>query len=435
MRTYKTLIQEAEALAMSPEAAYDFLKQRSKQSEGESRNDPFDNHAEETLMTRADPLIDLALAQYCRHSSTAAALFEKAAPGSAVRLAVLTNRAMQTEIFHRFPAGLFKNTTLAASWLSQASLEETRALFENPTLDDSFLREVLKRTRPWDALDDNMLCNVVAILQNNERMCTPRKDEYMDGGAEYSYSAVFDAAWCLAESVQPTEDWSYALGWLYNNMETDAFSIKDPLALVPRWSLDPTDVAAAEKEKKDNDGGWLSSRQRVRKGLGRLALSKKSALLAALLSSDDVALRMAAVATGQVTVDQLNTAFARDGKLLYNEARYNPWLWRTAPLRKSLKDIAWAVVREDKNSDLLPANIYNSICENHRAKHPEWFKDEEYDDIEENPAAVPAKKADIDLLAQLVEQTRLALQALSNRTDWIWWFSLGALVANVRYFK
>jgi hypothetical protein len=445
MRGHKTLIQEAEALAMSPEVAYSFLKLRAGQSKDEGRNDHFDQHAEAALMGRADPLIDLALAQYCRHNSTAAALFDKAAPESPVRLAILTNRAMQAEIFNRFPVSLFLSKEKAAAWISQASGSEMQALFENPTLDDSFLQDLLKRSKPWDTLNDDRLSTIVAILTRNERMRTPRDDDYMDGDAEYSYTAVFNAAWKLAESVQPGEGWAMALGWLYDRLETDAFSINEPLALVDRWKLDPTDAEAAKNESKENESGWLSNRQRVRKGLGRLALRKSSKLLPELLSSEDVALRSAAYAAGQITVDQLSAGFARDDELFFNEAIHNPWLWRSAPARQALKDVAWSVVRKDKHSDLLAANIYNGIRKDKRKNHPDWFKDEEGDEMEMDYDEGPATRADLALLAQrleqptaknvqLVEQLKQGLQTLNSRAGWIWWFSLGALVVSLRHF-
>jgi hypothetical protein len=68
MRGYKSLIQEAELLAMSPEAVAKFLKKRAKQSMDELDHDPVD---EEALRGRSSPLIDLALARCAVHGDLA----------------------------------------------------------------------------------------------------------------------------------------------------------------------------------------------------------------------------------------------------------------------------------------------------------------------------------------------------------------------------
>lgn len=442
MRGHKTLIQEAEALAMSPDAAYSFLKQRAGISKGD--DDPFDAHAEANLMARADPLIDLALAQYSRYGSTAAALFGKAAPESPVRLALLTNKSAQAEIFVlvRFPVSLFVNAENAATWIAQASNQELEALFENPTLDDSFLRDVLKRSKPWDMLDDNKLSYIVAILTRNERMRTPRTSDSMDGWAEYSYGAVFDAAWNLAGSVDPSEEWSLALGWLYDQLETDAFSIKEPLSLAARWTTNPADAEAVKEETEQNERGWLTNRQRVRKGLGRLALASSPKLLSELLSSDDMAIRSAAYSDGKITLDQLNDAFTKDGELFFNEAIDNSWLWRTTPTRQALQKAAWSVVSKDKHSCLSAASTYNGVRRKNQNNHPDWFKDEDWVEVDED--AVAATKGDLALLTRrleqpapilvlLAEQAKQGLQTLNSRTGWIWAFSLGTLVLGLRH--
>ena len=106
MRGYKTLIQEAELMAMPTEAAAEFLKRRAGQSKDEAYGDPFDREAEHSLRGRADPLIDLALARYGRHMEVVSGLFLSSAPGSPIRLACLANRSLGHEIFQSFPTGL-----------------------------------------------------------------------------------------------------------------------------------------------------------------------------------------------------------------------------------------------------------------------------------------------------------------------------------------
>lgn len=446
MRGYKTLIQEAELMAMSPEAVAEFLKGRAGQTKDEARDDPVDEEAEKALRRRADPLIDLSLACYGGHMEVVSELFESAGANSPIRLACLANRSLGHEIFRSFPVGLLgREPGPMAEWLLTATDDELCALFENPTLSDSFLRDLLERGKGWDAISDDKLCRMVSILHRNPRMRTARDDDYMDGWDEYSYGSVFNAAWKLAETAPVNEGWAFSLGWLYEQLQTDAFSVKEPLKLAERWHIDPNDAEATKRQEKDHEIGYLGTMERVRKGLARLALSKGGKVLAELLASDDLALRAAAYAAGDLNAEQLRAGYEKDGELVLTEAIRNLSLWRTWGTRQALHDIAWGVVRNDKHSDLMAANQYNWMEKDIRKKHPTWFADEEGgqsgdedDDVDDQS---PATKADISSLAghldrqaQGAEAVAQALRNLMSRTGWIWWFSLGALVASLRHF-
>jgi predicted transcriptional regulator len=123
MRGYKSIIQEAELLAMSPKAVSEFLKRRAKQSIDEQDHDPVDEKAEEALHGRSSPLIDLALARYARFMETVRPIFQSSQSCSAIRLAVLSNTAVSENIFTPFPVGLFGDRKQeaqeqAAAWLT-----------------------------------------------------------------------------------------------------------------------------------------------------------------------------------------------------------------------------------------------------------------------------------------------------------------------------
>ncbi|MHB1991402.1 hypothetical protein [Metallibacterium scheffleri] len=374
-------------MAMPPTAVAEFLKQRAGKSSYEDIYDPVDVGVEEALRGRGDLLINLALARYGRHMEAVSALFQAAEPGSPVRLACLANRALADKTFFclSFPVGLlirepkrmawqspsWQDNEMFAKWLVVASDDELDALFENPTLSDSFLRGILKGRDGWESIPDDKLCHFVSILHCNPRMWTPREEDW-DGNADFDYSAVFDAAWRLAETAPATKDWADALGWLYEKLQPDSFSIKEPLALVSRWHVDPDDV-----EAKDHATGYLGAKGRVRKGLARLALHKDGKLLAELLASDDIALRAAAYAAGSLNADQLRAGYEKDGNLAYNEAIQNPNLWMTPVRRKALYDIARSVDRADKYYGMDAEEALGSMTKYMQKKHPEWFADEE----------------------------------------------------------
>ncbi len=375
MRGYKSIIQEAELLAMSPEAVADFLKKRAKQSMDELDHDPVDEEAEMALRGRSSPLIDLALARYARFMETLRPILQNSQPCSAVRLAILSN-GTRWPAYTNFPVELFGNrkqeaVEQAAAWLAEAPREELQALFENPRINDDFLSDLLERSKPWDALSDERLITIVAILGRNERMWTPRED-FTDGFADSRYHAVFDSAWKLAANVEPSERWAWALSYLYDRLEPYAFSINEPLGLVNRWRPEPSNSKLVEKEVKENMRGNLSDYQGVRKGLAKLALSQNSGLLPRLLASDDPGLRAAAYADGHLAPEQLLAAYEREGKLVFDQTvrNRNLWLWRTAAGREALGKVAQGAGSEDWYWPLYQ-NTWAIIAR----EHPDWFND------------------------------------------------------------
>lgn len=442
MRSYKgyrAIIKQAELVAMPPEAAAAFLEKRAGQSKYEWRGDPVDDDAEAALLGRSDPLINLALAKHARFIATLKPLFEAGEPEGAIRLSVLSNTAVGGEIVSRFPVALFDEEEQLVAWVNAAPDEELAALFENPNLDDSFLRDLLDAKAPWDSLPAERLGSIVMILHRNQRMQRPYDDNYMDGYVEFSYGAVFNAAWSLTERMEPTVRWAGSLSYLYDRMEPGAFSIAKPLELAARWHVDPSDAEAVAGEAKDIERGWLSHYQGVRKGLARLALAKDSKLFASLLASDDPALRSAAYSDGFLSPEQVSAAYERDGELFFNQAMHNHKIWRFQQGRDALKTVAWSVAHSDQGSDLTAANIFNAIRSDLAKKHPDWFKDEEDFRPEIEASDEPATKADLQALSEMlaqpafgqaVEQLRQSLSALNNRLGWVWWFSLGALAAS-----
>jgi hypothetical protein len=437
---YKAIIKQAELMAMPTEAVAAFLKKRADQNKVEWRNDPVDEDVEAALLARGDPLINLALAKFGRFIATLKPLFDAAEPSGAIRLSILSNNVVDSEIFSQFPTALFDEEEQVVGWLVAAPDEEVTALFENHNTDDTLLRDLLDAKAPWDAIPDDRLATIVMTLHRNERMWRPYDDDYMDGYAEYSYGAVFNAAWSLAGRVEPTVRWAVALSYLYDRMETDAFSIGKPLELAARWHVDPSDSEAVASEAKDVERGWLSHYQGVRKGLARLALKKDSKLLPAFLASEDPALRSAAYSDGAISPEQLSAAYEQDGELVFNQAMHNHKIWRFQQGRDALKAVAWSVVHNDKHSDLMAANIFNSIRSDLAKKHPDWFKDEEDFRPEIEASDEPATKADVQVLSEMfaqptagqtMEQLKQSLSALNNRLGWVWWFSLGALVVSI----
>lgn len=441
MRNYQVVIREAQLLASSPQTTVAFLEKRATFSEMDLVDDAFDKEFEAALLSRQEPLINLALAQYAKYDETVLPLFEENEPGSSIRLAILSNTIIPEATFvSEFPLSFMQGPEKTAQWIATAPDIELTALFENPLLDDSFLQDLLEhKESPWSAIAEDKLCFIVGVLARNKRMQTAYKRSYVDAWSEHGYCAVFDAAWTLAATVPVGDKWAKSLAWLFDKLHANVSSLENPLAVAERWFPDPSNSDAVNQEKSRLKHGHLFHYQTIRKGLGRLALSKQADLLPFLLSHGDVAFRSAAYASGDLTEPQLVNAFEVDGELAFTQAQRNALLWKSKEGRHSLKRMAWGVVDSDDNADMLPINIYTGIRSDFVKKHPDWFKDDE--DYEPEANDEPATKADIAIISQalgqqlpnLAAQIQHGFKKLEFRVGWIFWFSLGALAMGLTH--
>lgn len=435
MRHFQAVINQECLLASSPHEVARFFKERASKPDEIGSEKDADEELELVLFQRKEPLITLSLAKYAT-SEVVSLIFASAresdAYSRALRLSVLSNESIGMSLFSRFSTYLFKEESSLLSYLSTADLEEISALFQNKTMDDLFLRDFLEGKESWACMSEDRHMAALDALFYNERIITPYDESFMDGYAEFSYGAVFDAVWKLSERLPVTIMWAARLGRLFDRVLADSFSIEKPLEVAQRWRTSGSDQKAIETEIEENDRGYLSYYQSVRKGLGRLALSK-SPILAELLMNEDPAFRCAAYCAGKLSPEQISVAFERDGELFFNEAVHNNELWRRLESREALHDVAWAVVRNDKLSDLMAANIFNGIKERMEKMHPDWFKDEDYQpEIEGGDEQVT--KDDLHQAvnniayntASVLEQLKQSIITINKQINRMWWFVLGA---------
>jgi len=440
MRSYALLINEAELMARSPENVYVWLKEYADRAT--LFVDEIDDETETALRSRDEPLIDLGLARFSKNSSIVEVLFSKAlradasnANARAIRLAALSNVALVNS-FYKIPGALFAHDDEALlAWLAKAEDPELAALFENPGVDQFFLRDFLEKNKPWLALDEPRLFRAMHAVAKNPRMRRAYDDDIdgMDGMAEYSHNSVFNAAWKLAETCPVTPQWAIILGSLLDDMPK-GWAVDNPLAIAERWRPRADDTTAIAEESEYEKGGYLSRYQIIRCALAKASSDCRQGDAAVLLASDDPALRAAAYETMSLSVEQIMTGYERDKNLAVNLCQLNEGLWRYADKRRALHDVSWAIL-EYNDSYMDSANTFNRIEEQQRRNHASWFNDEE--PVEQ--CDLPPTKADIGAVIEAGERTReawlepiaAALVAMNKRIAVIWWFSLGALVASV----
>ena len=446
MRRHTVLITEAELVASPPERVYGVLEARAVKRD---RNDEgFDQDIEKGLLDRNDPLIDLALAKFCKYGETAATLFNRApavgangAHEQALRLAVLSNAYLDSTFSIRgIPVAVFDSDADAMSaWLSRANDAELFALFTNPSINQTFLRDFLEGKAGWDAMDEQRRFLAIQFLSSNNRMSESYSGD-MDGYAEYSHDSVFFAAWKLAETLPPTRKWAMALGGLLNVIRCHALHMDDPLAIAERWKPAANDKDGQEDEAKLPKNGYAWGYPLVRKSLAHLAGKQKPELKRQMLKHADPAVRDAAYTFFEMKPDDILAAYDMDKNLAVNSCQRNDFVWRTPDNRKALHDISWKACGELNNNYMDSANAYNYQEERQKNLHPNWFEGEDDDDVDKSD--FPATKADIEALTEAVggneylirESTKLMNQktsAINDRLGWVWWFALGALAASL----
>ena len=424
---------EAQLAASSADRVFAWLQTRAERP----RDSPADTdpQVEKSLLARGDPLINLGLAQYGIEDDTVKTLFHSTEPAyrTALRLAVLSNQALAThQAYHtgNLIEALIGDRRNIGEWLTELSNEELRALLTNPTLDDNFLIDYLEQKVGWHELGERRQIFVLRALAKNPRMTAHYESITMDGYAEYKHSAVFSAAWQLAETAPVKIQWCWALYELFRHT-TASSMLNKPLEVATRWFPDPADIKAVAAEASAQESGYLGAFALIRYELVRLAMETPSvgADLEGLLSHEDLALRLGACRYGRLTDGQINAAKARDPKFVFGEVVRNEWLWSRAATRETLKTLAWE--QPDPRSYMDAPNLYRHQEAEFRRKQPGWFKD----DIQEEPVdddTLPATRGELkEAVAELVGKIELtypnlgkiqgAVVVLLSRSGWFLW--------------
>jgi hypothetical protein len=427
MRDYKNIIKEAELLASSPESVVAYLKERSSQDG--------DDALEQAVLGLNHPLIDLALAQYGRSIDVLKSLFHRRQ--LALRVAVLANQCTFNWLSGLITQLFDNDSTQLRAYLTSASGEEIRALFQNPELDYSLLSDFLNVggfgnwRNVWDALDERKQQIAVIALKGHEKLKPPPPCE-IEGGSFY------EAAWKLAEKVPVTVEWAAALTVLHESLppphRNSFVYIDNPLDIASRWH--PTGHEELEKEKKNAlsifDFSWF---QKVRYNLAKFGLiyQEHTVNAATLFESEDVAFRVAAYFCGDLTLEQITQAHKKDGELAFNSLVENKYLWKHDEKREALNNICSLVGRKGYGSP-FPRRKFNAFWETFEKEHPDWFQ------TEEDKLKDPVTKGDLE---KLTDHTILPnfqylsskINILENNLKYIFWFSFAVLLIAIdQYF-
>jgi hypothetical protein len=415
------IILEAELRLSSPERVYTWLEARAAKIE--HREYPVPQDIENALLARKEVLIDLGLARFGTQRDTLQTLFARyggarkpvsegvplilddddSAFQTAVRIAVLSNESVQT-LIHPIPVtllGLNSTPEDVTHFMSRLSLEELTALFTNPTIDDSFVRQFIAQQEPWQALDDERrrVC-LLALAQNALR----------DGQQQSCRVGV----WRLAQNLPPTKAWAEVLCRLCENITPDAPTLLSrisssvsredvPLKVAVRWFPDPADAEQVASEAEAIASGYLGPYASVRYALARIAVSRGN--LALFVKDPDPAVRAAAYREDVLGSDEIKAADARDPKLAFRFLVANQSLWMTKESREALRALTLTKEPEDDDAEWRYQRARDAMIR----EHPQWFRDEVEDKPEESLSDIAAR---LDEMKNLIKNFRTPLGEL-----------------------
>lgn len=200
-----------------------------------------------------------------------------------------------------------------------------------------------------------------------------------------------------------------------------------PLEVAQRWRIDLTNAELKGKDEAYSMPGFLSGFEMVRMGLARLAGDGNQKLLGELLTHEDRAFRAAAYIDCELTQEIIDSAFEKDGELVFQNAIGNRYLWRSAEGREMLRSLAWMVNRADRSGHLDAPNQFNSTERHMEKLHPAWFKDEpakdDNDEEEIDTDKQPATRADL-AQAFVLLQNEMEKNKPGKTLDWIFWITI-----------
>lgn len=198
-------IDRAYLAAATPASVYDWLKTRKGQI--------LPDETIQTLLARKEPLIDLALAQFCPDEACLRDLFRRADVG--LQCAVLANHFHTAEHFfmdvlssNPSPVVIFDADGAFQQFMREASNDLLAAYLMNPGLSPETLEAILSRRDPLKLLDDERWQLLALFTLHNPRLHEgPESDAAIAalGGRSYSeYHGAQCYAWGLFLTLPAT---------------------------------------------------------------------------------------------------------------------------------------------------------------------------------------------------------------------------------------
>lgn len=374
-RGSKVLIREAELLSASNDFVYKYYHEKVHQSKNKFHSD-MDEQVEANLLLKNDPFIDILLAQRCIFEDTIFKLFTKAVLSNncSLKLACLSNEFVGEEGFapSQFPGVLFgENNQQGAcpnllNWLKSTSEIEVELLFKNKAIDRRWLTSLLEcENEFWAALGEPKQILAVRSLSQNP-IIIEHEGEFE--GDLSQYEKLFYTIWNLATKVPTTRSWAHALGWLLENV-ADSMVNYDCIEVAKRWMI-------VEASNNETEGLYLNVYETVRfhlyKNPIKYTYGKK-------LSNEehfenlDRAYRACSYSKLNLTIDDLFSAYHKDGDFAVKYMLRNENIWMFDKTREALRDLCYKSDVKSLNPEFRGVDNFRSCHRLYQELHPTWF--------------------------------------------------------------
>lgn len=377
---------------------------------------------------RNEPALNLALARFGTYVPILSKLYRNGE--NAIQLAVLTNRLVG-------PRSRFgKRTAITSMDLVSLlkgfprSKNKLNAYFENPHIPRDTLRDIISRKKDFEFIDNSMLLHIIHWLSSNEIISAPRDDTFMDGWAEHDYESLFFDLLKLTELVPKDQDWASVLSDIIEKLHLPF--IPDTLSLekISEWRLDESDASpsfwlrhalarkmALEGHREKDDAVNADCEDKAVR-FAYYSACKPWKLFGNFVNEDGFRYPSFEDIDDIDNIDEYLTKnqakvistcrklFALDGNEFIEQLIQNDYFWRRAEERGLLHSLGWHLA-EDPHSYMDVPNTLRAVEARRIKETPDFFKDDEYIDINEQ---APLE----DLIKRALENTNETQRRLDN---------------------
>ncbi len=193
-------------LNASPEEVYRYLREHTQtpMAFGYALSDDL----QKELVSRAEPIVDLALAQFCDSEEVINEILAK--DDKDLRVAVLANhnRLRPIKLFRDLDTGLLPEKVFD-QLLSNGDGFELLAFFGNPRLEMDVLADVFARNGNYsDLQDERWMMMVIAALRNPQLRQDRQFRDFVDGYDMYRHHRPFGEIYKLLLRIEPSPRWA-----------------------------------------------------------------------------------------------------------------------------------------------------------------------------------------------------------------------------------
>ena len=334
------LTLEARLLASSPEAVFEELKELSAKTRAQRWWKNFDDKYEIGLVSRNERLINLGLAAYgtkalYKHGLEPAKDVSDASYKEGLRIGCLSNSTAPKLIFDS-PDEIIGPQEIRRV-VTEAKGNEVAALIQNPQVSDKLLEAPYKHQGVFADTAEERWCQLVFLSASNTRLVTDDPGDDMPDMGHYSiHKSIFE----LLETAPVNYRWLRTLHHLLDHLDFLQVHAAERIDhVLGRWAQLPT-----SKEKGSLEEGYFTAlnigdefRCLIAALYGR-GYAKNKTVLHGNRDADDVALRSAYYAKGDLTAKDMAAGYKKDEAVFTFAAMLNSRVHQRTELRQLMED-------------------------------------------------------------------------------------------------